>query len=52
MVKITKQVDLKGYEQFRVTLPAQLIRALGWKAGDELRPRIHKDGIVFRKVEG
>lgn len=51
MVKITKQVDLKGYEQFRITLPAEIVRALDWVAGDELKPSIQKGGILFTKAK-
>ena len=50
MVKKTKHGP-KDYEQLRVTLPAQLARALGWKAGDKLNPTIHRNRISFEKVK-
>ena len=49
-VKITVQ-KCKGYKQYRITLPAGLVRALGWKTGDDLKPMLHRRGLLFRRIE-
>jgi bifunctional DNA-binding transcriptional regulator/antitoxin component of YhaV-PrlF toxin-antitoxin module len=49
MVKISRKLS-GGYEQFRITLPVQLIRALGWEAGDELKTKLVKDRISLERV--
>ena len=49
MVIITEQ-NSKGHKQHRVTIPAALILALGWKPGDILSTSFHKGGILLRKV--
>lgn len=51
--KLMKIKDVKNgveYARYRVTVPVQIVRALGWHVGDDLELKIHKSGVLFRKV--
>lgn len=41
--------QLKNGQHF-ITLPSQIVRAKGWKKGDDLKVEINKDGdLVLKK---
>lgn len=37
-------------KQFFVTLPNKIVRAKGWKKGDNLKVEINKDGDIVLKL--
>lgn len=41
----------KKYYRFEVTLPAELLRGLGWDHTTEVAATAHRDGILIRKAK-
>lgn len=48
LVRTTKSTQGKFYRH-EITLPAELVEALGWTFGTELEARKSRDSIVLRK---
>lgn len=40
----------KTYHKWQVTIPPEVIEALGWKPGDELEPETTKDLLILKRV--
>lgn len=47
--KRKKKRDEKGYEKFWITIPQELVKALGWKKGDEIDQEADADTLTLRK---
>jgi hypothetical protein len=55
LVKLEKSLNrtVKGveYYRWRLTLPPEVVKALGWDDGDELEPTAEGGKLVIRKAK-
>ena len=50
MVKLQER-DVRGRKHYMVTVPAEYVRALGWRKGDYLLITLDGDTITIKKLE-
>ncbi len=47
--QISREYKEQQYEKFWVVIPTKLVKALGWKSGQELEAEIKGDKLIIEK---
>jgi len=47
--QISRKTETRAYEKWNLTLPAEMIRELGWNAGDEIEIKLDNKRVILNK---